>query len=350
MKVSTYSLAALTIASLISLSSEAVASKGVIGITLPTQNDNSWYEAGPALVKELQNRGYETVLYYGGDGDVPIQQAQIPRMIKEDRVQAMIVAPIVSNSLIEQLKEAKNNNIPVIAFDNLITYSDAVSYYVGFDDLQVGRMQAQYLIDILGLEARTDENPAYIEMCAGDGKDLGAEKSFNGFIETLLPYIDDGRVKVLSNEFFFSMCNVEQGTADHAMKRMDDIIEKNGYGSGKQKLDAVYCASDTIADGVMDSLERNGYTSDNMPYLTGRDATSTVISDIKGGEHRSTIYRDPELLNKNCVDLVDALLSGQEPEVNDTTSYNNGMYDMRSVLSEPMLISSSNIMFYFPEE
>ena len=327
--------------------SQALAASGTIGITLPTQNDPNWYASGPKLVAELQKRGYSTVLYYGGDGDVSIQQAQIPRMVNEDHVDLMIIAPVKSNSLKEELKTAKKMQIPVIAFDNLIGDSDAVDYYVGFDNIAVGRMQAEYLINVLNLDSRSEDDPAYMELCAGDAEDLCARKSFEGFIETVKPYIEAKKLVIPSTESEYDSCSVQNAEADQAMKRMDLLASKLQYDPKAQRLDAVYCASDHIANGVLQSLRRKGYTAENMPYLTGKDGTDEVLDEIRDGAHRCTVYRDPEVLNNVAADLVDALLQGTNPEINDSSSYSNGSYSLKSVLSEPMLIEPANIMFYF---
>lgn len=339
-------LIAVTLSNILAL--QAQAAKGRIGIAFPTQNEAAWYTAGPALEKNLHDRGYETVLYYGGDNDIAIQQQQIPRMLNEDHVDAMIIAPIDANSLIEQLAPAKGK-IPVISFDRLIMYSEAVNYYVGFDNVQVGKMQGQALAKSLKLDERTSDDPAYLEICAGDRKDRSAEKAFNGFLSIILPYIDDGRVVVPSEQFFFAMCAVPEGSEQNALKRMDQLIADKGFSPNGAKLDAVYCASDTEADGVIKSLKRAGYNAENMPYLTGRDATENAVKGIMLGERGSTIYRDPNVLNNSAAKIIDALLNSREPEVNDTSSYNNGYYDMKSILSEPVLIDKSNVLEYFPE-
>ncbi len=325
------------------------ASKGRIGIAFPTQNEPAWYAAGPALEKELRSRGYETVLYYGGDNDIPIQQAQIPRMMNEDHVNAMIIAPIDANSLLEQMEPVSKAGIPVLSFDRLIMYTESVKYYVGFDNVNVGKLQGEAMVRALKLDERDADNPAYIELLSGDHKDRSAEKAFNGFLSVILPYIDDGRVVVPSDQFFFAMCTVEQGNDQNAMKRMDSLIADKGYGPKGARLDAVYCATDSVADGVLMSLKNAGYTVENMPYLTGRDATESAIKGILTGERGSTIYRDPNVLNDSAVKIIDAMLNNQEPEVNDTTSYNNGYADMKSLLSEPVLLDKSNVRKYFPD-
>lgn len=305
------------------------------------------YASGPKLVAELQKRGYSTVLYYGGDGDVSIQQSQIPRMVNEDHVDVMIIAPVKSNSLKEQLQIAKKAQIPVIAFDNLIGDSDAVDYYVGFDNVTVGRMQAEYLINVLDLDTRTDDDPAYIELCAGDPEDLCARKSFEGFIDAVKPYMAAKKLVILSSQYEYDKCSVQKGDADQAMKRMDLLASNQQYAPQARRLDAVYCASDHIANGVKQALLRKGYTAENMPFLTGKDGTDDVLDEIREGAHRCTVYRDPEVLNNAAADLVDALLQGTKPEVNDTSSYSNGSRSLKSVLSEPMLIEPANIMLYF---
>lgn len=327
----------------------AVASKGRIGIAFPTQNESAWYSAGPSLVNDLKKRGYDTVLYYGGDNDVPIQQRQISRMLNEDKVNAMIVAPIDANILLDQLKPVKKAGVPVISFDRLIMYSDAVKYYVAFDNSLVGKMQAQSIIDALKLDERSSSDPAYLEIVGGAPKDKSVEGAYNGFLSMILPYIDDGKLVVPSDQFFLNMVTVKDGSSDNALKRIDELISKQGYGPKGKKLDAVYCSSDTVADGVVRGLKKTGYTSENMPFLCGRDATESQLKGILAGERGSTIYRDPNKLNDSAARIIDALMSGKQPEINDTSSYNNGLDNMNSVVCEPVLVDRNNIKTLFPD-
>ncbi len=99
----------------------------------------------------------------------------------------------------------------MIAFDNLIGDSDAVDYYVGFDNVTVGRMQAEYLINVLDLDTRTDDDPAYIELCAGDPEDLCARKSFEGFIDAVKPYMAAKKLVILSSQYEYDKCSVQEG-------------------------------------------------------------------------------------------------------------------------------------------
>lgn len=293
--------------------------------------------------------GYDPVLYYGGDGDVPIQQRHIERMVRNDRVKAMIVAAVDPNSLINSLKPAKESKIPVISFDKLIMYSDAVSYYVGFDNVKTGELQAKSIISKLRLDARTADNPAYLELCGGAAKDMPCEAAHNSFLSMILPYIDDGRLVVRSGEFFKAMCQVDDGSSDKALKRMEKLIKDQNYGPLAQKLDAVYCATDTIADGVVTALKKAGYSLTTMPFITGRDATLSQLKGIMKGERGSTIFRDPAKLNCAAAQIVDSVLSGQLPNFNDLTSYNNGVFPMKSVVCDPVLVDENNIKKLFPD-
>lgn len=170
----------------------------------------------------------------------------------------MIVAAVDPNSLINSLKPVKESKIPVISFDKLIMYSDAVSYHVGFDNVKTGELQAKSIISKLRLDVRTADNPAYLELCGGVAKDMPCEAAHNSFLSMILPYIDDGRLVVRSGEFFKAMCQVDDGSSDKALKRMEKLIKDQNYGPLAQKLDAVYCATDTIADGVVTALKKKG--------------------------------------------------------------------------------------------
>ena len=79
-----------------------------------------------------------------------------------------------------------------------------------------------------------------------------------------------------------------------------------------------------------------------MPIVTGQDCEVPSIKSIIAGEQYSSIYKDTRELAKVTVGMVDALLGGKTPEVNDTTTYNNGVKVVPSYLLQPQEVDKSN--------
>ena len=79
--------------------------------------------------------------------------------------------------LIQLWMKQTDAGIPVISYDRLIK-SDAVSYYISFDNYTVGTLQGQYVVDTLDLDNAGDKT-YNIEFTAGDPADNNAGYFFN---------------------------------------------------------------------------------------------------------------------------------------------------------------------------
>ena len=110
-----------------------------IGVAMPTQDLQRWNQDGSNMKAELEAKGYEVDLQYAGN-DSATQASQIENMIANGD-QLLVVASIDGDSLGTVLAQAKEANIPVIAYDRLIMNTDAISYYATFDNYLVGKTQ-----------------------------------------------------------------------------------------------------------------------------------------------------------------------------------------------------------------
>ena len=79
-----------------------------------------------------------------------------------------------------------------------------------------------------------------------------------------------------------------------------------------------------------------------MPIVTGQDSEIPSIKSIIAGEQYSSVFKDTRELAKVTVGMVNALLQGSEPEINDTKTYNNGVKVVPSYLLQPVLVDKTN--------
>jgi putative multiple sugar transport system substrate-binding protein len=80
-----------------------------------------------------------------------------------------------------------------------------------------------------------------------------------------------------------------------------------------------------------------------MPIISGQDAEVPSVKAILRGDQTTTIFKDTRELAKVTVQMVDALLTGGTPEVNDTKTYDNGVKVVPSYLLKPVLVTKDNI-------
>ena len=137
--------------------------KGTIGIAMPTKSSERWVADGQNMVDQFKALGYSTDLQYGDDV-VQNQVSQIENMITKG-VKLLVVAPIDGSSLTTTLQHAADMKIPVISYDRLIRGTPNVDYYATFDNFKVGVLQANYIVDKLGLAQA--KGPMNIEIFAG---------------------------------------------------------------------------------------------------------------------------------------------------------------------------------------
>jgi putative multiple sugar transport system substrate-binding protein len=311
--------------------------KGMVGISMPTKSSARWIADGSNMVKVFNEKGYQTDLQYAED-DIPNQLAQIENMVTKG-VKVLVIAAIDGTTLSDVLQKAADKGIKVIAYDRLIRNSKNVDYYATFDNYQVGVLQASYIEKALDLKG--GKGPFNIELFGGSADDNNAFFFYNGAMSVLKPYIDKGKLVVRSKQLGMDKVATLRWDGATAQARMDNLLSAY-YSSAR--VDAVLSPYDGISIGILSSLKGVGYGTPKMPMpvVTGQDAEVPSVKSIIRGEQRSTIFKDTRELAKVTVSMVDAVLSGKQPAINDTKTYNNGVKVVPSYLLKPVSVDASN--------
>jgi len=313
--------------------------KGMVGIAMPTKSSARWIDDGNNMVKALQDAGYETDLQYAED-DIPNQLSQIENMIVKG-ANVLVIASIDGTTLTNVLENAAAADIPVIAYDRLINGSENVSYYATFDNFQVGVLQATSLVD--GLKERfPDTKPWNVELFGGSPDDNNAFFFYNGAMSVLQPMIDDGSIVIGSGQMGMETVGTLRWDPAVAQSRMDNILSSS---YSDREVNGVLSPYDGLSIGILSSLKGVGYGSGDMemPIVTGQDAEVQSVKSILAGEQYSSIFKDTRELAKVTVGMVDAVLSGSDPQINDTETYNNGAKVVPSFLLEPVEVDAANV-------
>ncbi|PZH03350.1 sugar ABC transporter substrate-binding protein [Streptomyces sp. NTH33] len=317
---------------------KAGSTKGsTIGIAMPTKSSERWISDGNNVVKGLQAKGYKTKLVFGED-DPDTQVSQIENLITQG-VKGLIVAAIDNKSLNNVLQEAADANIPVIAYDRLILGTENVGYYASFDNEKVGELQANYIVDKLGL--KDGKGPFNIELFAGSNDDNNTKYFFNGAMNVLKPYLDSKKLVVRSGQTQLNQVTTLRWDGATAQRRMDDLLTSS-YKSGR--VDAVLSPYDGISIGILSALKSDGYGSRSkpLPVLTGQDAELASVKSIIAGEQTQTVYKDTRKLAEVASAMVDDVLNDKKPEVNDTKTYDNGATTVPAYLLQPVSVDKTN--------
>src|SRR6266404_1319735 len=311
--------------------------KPTVGIAMPTKSSARWIDDGNNIVKVLKERGYNTDLQYAED-DIPNQLSQIENMVTKG-AKVLVIASIDGTTLSDVLKQAKDKGITVIAYDRLIRDTPNVDYYATFDNFQVGVLQAQSIEQGLGL--KEGKGPFNIELFGGSPDDNNAYFFYNGAMSVLQPYIDGGKLAVVSGQTGMDKVATLRWDGATAQARMDNLLSAF---YGKKRVDAVLSPYDGLSIGIISSLKGVGYGSSGqpMPIVSGQDAEVPSIKAMLRGEQYSTIFKDTRDLARVTADMVDAALSGKQVSVNDSKTYNNGVKVVPSYLLKPVVVDKSN--------
>jgi putative multiple sugar transport system substrate-binding protein len=318
----------------------AVSTDGLkVGVSMPTKSLQRWNQDGDNLKSQLEAAGYEVDLQYAGDNEIPLQVTQLENMISGG-CKVLVIAAIDATQLSSPLEQAKEANIPVIAYDRLLMNSDAVTYYASFDNFKVGETQGQAIVDALDLT--TNKGPFNIELFTGDPGDNNVVFFFGGAMSILQPYIDDGVLVVPSGQTEQAQCATENWNTEKSQARMENLISSQGYSPSGTKLDAVLSCNDSVAQGITNALVGAGYTKDDFPFLTGQDCDVASMKNMLKGLQSMSVFKDTRLLADQTVKMVDSVLKGEEPELNNTEDYDNGTGIIPSYLCDPIKCTLDN--------
>ncbi|GAA4578431.1 sugar ABC transporter substrate-binding protein [Planotetraspora phitsanulokensis] len=260
------------------------------------------------------------LLYSNADQDATKQQQQVEAALTQgadvlvlDAVDAAAVAPLVN--------QAKQKKVPVIAYDRLIS-GIGYEYYVSFNNVRVGEMQGQGLLDALTANGTVDKGQ--IVMIHGSPTDPSSADYKKGAHNVL-----DGKVKI-GREF-----DTPDWSPDKAQQEMEQAITA----LGRDNIVGVLSANDGMASGAIAAMKRAGYSA--MPPITGQDSELAAIQRILSGDQYMTIYLDIRAEAEKSAELAVAVAKGEKPTA--PTTVNNGTASVPSFLLDPIPVTADKI-------
>lgn len=311
-----------------------------IGLCMPTQSAERWINDANNMKKRLEEKGYKVDVQFAED-DPQTQVSQVENFVAQS-VDCLVIAAVDSGVLVNAEEQAKDAGIPVIAYDRLLMNTDAVSYYATFDNVGVGRTIANYIKEKKELEKAKEEGKSYtIEFFMGSPDDNNAVLLYEGIMEVLQPYLDDGTLVCESGRTSFEETSILRWSQETAQANCENILTAN-YADGK--LDIACSAYDGFSYGIKAALLGAGYEvgSEDWPLITGQDSDVMAVKNIIEGSQTMSIYKDTRLLAEKCSAMIDAVLKGTEPEINNEDEYNNGNKVVPTYMCEPQAVDKDN--------
>jgi len=322
----------------------------LVGISMPNRQVQRWETEGQELMDLLEAVGLRVILCYAED-DAAKQAQQIREMLDQG-ASCMVVTSVDSLALVEVLEQAKEKNVPVLAYDRLLMNTEAVTGYLTFDSRQVGRLMGDYIVESKALATAREEKRSHtIEFFMGSPDDNNALLVYEGVMEALKPYLDSGELVCKSGKTLFEDTCIMRWSQETARQSCLDMIEQY---YGEEKLEIVCTAYDGLAYGCIEALETAGYTEEDWPVVTGQDAELQAVRNILQGRQTVTVFKDTRLLTQQCAQLVKTLLEGKIPE--GSLYYHNNVTAVPVWLQMPQVVDRSsfeNILYgseYYTKE
>lgn len=299
-------------------SDETVDTRPYVGICLP---DKTWESEATLLSAPLTSAGYRVEVVYA-NGDPQVQQFQLQTMLSQS-ADLLILCAIDSLPLLEQVQQAKEANIPVLAYDRMLMHSDGVSACITMDTFSAGKKLGQYITENAQLESR--ETTAYIELFMGSPEDNNAYLFHSGLMTVLQPYFEKGVLTTRSGRTAFDDTCVQNANPFTARSYLLDYLLE----SYEDTLPDIICTGGIgMAQACTDTYPEE---TSQFPLLVGIGETDSAEPfDAYAAFDRT------ELANA-CVRWAKLLLEDPESLPKDTTQ-NNGTIDVPTFLLNPTFV------------
>jgi D-xylose transport system substrate-binding protein len=311
-------------------SSTAAASSGAksgkIALLLP-ESKTARYESQdkPNFVAKMKELCPSCeVIYSNADQDAAKQQSQAEAALTQG-AKVLVLDPVDSASAASIVTRAAQQKVPVISYDRLILNSKP-DYYISFDNVKVGELQGQSLVDKLKADGQASGK---IVMINGAPTDNNAKL----FKQGAHSVIDKSGLKVAK----------EYDTPDWSQDKAQAEMEQAITALGKNGFVGVYSANDGNAAGIVAAMKSNGVDPTKVP-ITGQDAQLDGVQRILAGQQYMTVYKAIKPEAEAAATLANDLLQGKQPDagvVNGKT--NNGQVDVPSVLLKPVAVTKDNV-------
>ena len=316
-----------------------------VAVLLPDEEE--WSRDAEAFESSLEEDGYEPVICYA-QGDISRQVLQIRDML-EEQVAAFIIAPVDPYGLPDVLKDVREADIPVFSYEDLIMDTNAVNYYTAYGGRLVGHQIGDEIVKRQELDqARENKESRTIEFFMGSLDDAQALFVYNGIMEVLQPYLDDGTLICPSGKISFDDTGLLRWSGSLAANRLEEILD--GFYEEGEAPDVICTGFDEAALQIETVLDEHGIHSgtEAWPMITGVGCDAEAVKTIASGRMEFSIFMDPRTTAEECENMVDAYLiqeedsEAEDPEVNDYESYDNGVKIVGAYLCEAQVIDGDN--------
>jgi D-xylose transport system substrate-binding protein len=277
-----------------------------------------WQRDRDFFVQRAKELGAD-VLVQSADGNDAVQVRQAENLLTQG-VDVLVVVPHNGEIAASIVESAKRQKIPVLAYDRIIRNSD-LDFYISFDNVRVGELQAQYLLD------RAPKGN-YI-LIGGSPTDNNAQLLRQGQMKVLKPATDSGAVRIAADQW------ARDWLPSEALRHTENALTQ-----AQNKVAAVVASNDSTAGGAIQALEEQRLAG--RVLVSGQDADLAACQRIVAGTQSMTVYKPIRPLASRAAEIAVALAKRSAVESNAKVS--NGSKDIPSLLLTPIAVDKSNMV------
>jgi D-xylose transport system substrate-binding protein len=278
--------------------------------------EDRWKTDRDQMIKFAEQQG-ATVVVLAANGDDQLQIYQIENLIIQ-KVDVLIIIPHSAKAVAPMIAKAHQAGIKVISYDRLITDPN-VDLYVSFDNEQVGKLQAEAVIN-----AGAKGMLAYVGGAPTDNNSVLLKK---GAMSVLTPLVKSGQISI----------GYDQPTADWSPDLAYTNLKK--FLSTGKNVQGVVAANDGTAGGVIRALAEVDLAG-KVP-VSGQDAELSALQRIVVGTQTATVYKSIYLLAEKTIEEAMLLANKKTPLTNSSVMVETD--SVPAYFIEPVLVTKQNL-------
>ncbi|WP_429371787.1 sugar ABC transporter substrate-binding protein [Paenibacillus sp. DS2015] len=320
-------------------------SKVEVGIVLPTKDEPRWVQDEQRFKDALKDTKYSAEILFS-QGSSAKEKENVDALIAKG-IKVLIICPQDGDAAAGAVKAAKDAGITVISYDRLITNTDAVNYYVTFDNVAVGKAQAQYLVD------HTKGNGQPLYLYAGAASDNNAFLFFEGAWSVLQPKIADGTFKVANSTEAIMLQDTAELSREQQSKIISQVTTNWEPSDAKNKAQTHLTAATADQKGDVAILAPNDGTARSIAdvfgsdtaitsfVVSGQDAEKASIQSIIDGQQSMTVFKDVRDLVTSSIGMAVSILDDKTPETDGATD--NGKVEVPTKQNDVIVVDKENV-------
>jgi D-xylose transport system substrate-binding protein len=277
-----------TTAATAAASATAAAGGCTVGVSWNNYQEERWAKWDEPAIKAAVQAGGGTYVANDAKSSAATQTTNVENLITQGAKVVIILAQD-DKAILSSVTAAAAAGIPVIAYDRLI--EDPSVFYVTFDNIEVGRMQARAIFAV-----KPAGNYVFIK---GNAADANAKFLKTGQDEIIKDAVASGAIKNVGETF------TDSWKPELAQTEMEQFLTANN-----NKVDAVLSENDGMAGGVIAALQAQGLAG-KVP-VSGQDGDAAALNRVALGTQTVDVWKDSRILGKTAGEAAMQLCANKD--------------------------------------